>query len=94
MHVGLKAAHKEAVMEQLILYYKETCPYSQKVLRFLQETPLKIYCKDISKDLSAAEELLQVGGKMQVPCLSINGKALYESDDIIQWLKNMAGNKG
>ncbi|MBO4496449.1 MAG: glutathione S-transferase N-terminal domain-containing protein [Clostridiales bacterium] len=31
--------------------------------------------------------LLRVGGIDQVPCLFIDGKALYESDDIVQWLR-------
>ncbi len=33
------------------------------------------------------QALLDVGGKTQVPCLVIDGKALYESNDIIEWLK-------
>ena len=35
----------------------------------------------------AAKELIQVGGKQQVPCLFIDGKPLYESLDIIRWLE-------
>jgi len=31
-------------------------------------------------------ELIAIGGKGQVPCLVIDGKAMYESDDIIVWL--------
>ncbi len=33
------------------------------------------------------DELIKIGGKPQVPCLVIDGKALYESSDIIEWLK-------
>lgn len=33
------------------------------------------------------QALLDVGGKTQVPCLVIDGKPLYESNDIIEWLK-------
>lgn len=33
------------------------------------------------------EELRRIGGKTQVPCLVIDGKALYESLDIIKWLE-------
>lgn len=29
----------------------------------------------------------KIGGKTQVPCLVIDGKPLYESLDIIEWLK-------
>jgi len=44
--------------------------------------------KNIHEDTGAKEELIRIGGKGQVPCLVIDGKALYESDDIIEWFKN------
>ncbi len=31
--------------------------------------------------------LIEVGGSPQVPCLFIDGRAMYESSDIIEWLK-------
>lgn len=46
-----------------------------------------IIYKDIVQDPEAAKELVQVGGKQQVPCLFIDGKPLYESLDIISWLE-------
>lgn len=33
------------------------------------------------------EDLIKRGGKDQVPCLFIDGKPLYESDDIIKYFK-------
>ena len=32
-------------------------------------------------------DLIRIGGKKQVPCLVINGKPLYESDDIVAYLR-------
>ncbi len=72
----------------LILYYKPTCPYSQKVLNFLKTRDISITLKDISQDSSLKEELIKIGGKGQVPCLIHDGKPLYESDAIIKWLEN------
>ncbi len=46
-----------------------------------------IFYQDILKSSEAAERLLAVGGKMQVPCLFIDGEPLYESMDIIKWLE-------
>ncbi len=43
--------------------------------------------KDTMKDPAARAELAKIGGKTQVPCLVIDGKPLYESLDIIEWLK-------
>jgi len=41
--------------------------------------------KNITKPAIRAE-LIEIGGKGQVPCLVHNGKPLYESTDIINWL--------
>lgn len=71
----------------LVLYYYEECPYCQKVLRFLKDSQISVTLKNTRTDSKAREELMKIGGKSQVPCLVINGKPLYESVDIIAWLK-------
>jgi glutaredoxin 3 len=40
------------------------------------------------QDPQAREELVRVGGKATVPCLFINKKPMYESADIIAYLKD------
>ncbi|WP_100066118.1 glutaredoxin family protein [Miniphocaeibacter massiliensis] len=76
-------------MPKLELYYMDICPFSQKVLRFMSENNLndKILLKEIRLNDYDRETLINVGGKEQVPCLFIDGKPLYESDDIIAYLK-------
>ena len=71
----------------LLLYFKSTCPFCQKVLDFIENAGLKIPLKDVNKTKDGRDELEHLGGKSQVPCLFIDGQALYESDDIIEWLK-------
>lgn len=71
----------------LLLYYKPSCPFCRKVLDFLSKRNKTVPLKDISKEEGARDELQHLGGKVQVPCLFIDGKALYESDEIIDWLK-------
>lgn len=73
-------------MRELTLYHKSTCPYCTKVLQYMNKNGIMIQMKNVS-DIDNYEELLKIGGKGQVPCLVIDGKALYESDDIIQWLQ-------
>ncbi len=73
-------------MPNLILYYKPTCPYCVKVLSFMDSQGIDLDKKDVSSSSEIRDELIALGGKPQVPCLSIDGKALYESDDIIDWL--------
>jgi glutaredoxin len=72
-------------MDKLELYYLPTCPYSQKVLRFLTANDLELELKS-TVDASNRETLITVGGSNQVPCLFVNGEPMYESDDIIAYL--------
>ena len=70
----------------VVLYYKPSCPYSKKVLDHIEKEGLEVSLKNIETDSKAKEELLHLGGKVQVPCLFIDGKPLYESNDIIDWM--------
>lgn len=70
----------------LALYYRPTCPFCIRVTNYLDQRGIQIDLKNISQDEEAEATLISVGGKRQVPCLFIDGKPLYESGDIIQWL--------
>ncbi|NTU89219.1 MAG: glutaredoxin [Actinobacteria bacterium] len=74
-------------MKNLTLYYSATCPFCQKVLRFCDANGITLDMRSTS-DPTAREELIRVGGKSQVPCLFIDGEPLYESNDIIGYLKD------
>lgn len=73
---------------KLELYYKVECPYCQKVLNYMMDN---CQIKDVKlvdiKEGNNNEDLIKRGGKDQVPCLFIDGKPLYESDDIIKYFK-------
>jgi glutathione S-transferase len=77
-------------MDELALYYSPTCPFSLKVLRFLEKNGIIIDLKS-TMEADNLQKLLEVGKKNQVPCLFIDGKALYESDDIISYLAQRFG---
>jgi len=74
-------------MPQLTLYYKPTCPFCVKVNDFMTENGIKVATKNVTEDENR-DELIRIGGKKQVPCLVIDGEALYESDAIIQWFRD------
>ncbi len=74
-------------MNELLLFYKPTCPFCQKVLQFMDTQGIELPLKDIDQNSEFRRELLEIGGKTQVPCLLINGEALYESDLIVDWLR-------
>ncbi len=70
------------------LYKKDVCPYCQKVMKFMKENHVEgVVMKDIIEDAKNQEDLVKRGGMDQVPCLFIDGDPLYESDDIIQYMK-------
>ena len=73
---------------ELKLYKFDTCPYCRRVMNYIEQSGRRDieYC-DIHKDKENLKTLVRVGGMNQVPCLFIDGKPLYESLDIIQWLK-------
>ena len=70
----------------LLLYYSPWCPYCQKVLSHLDKLKKTLPMKNLQKDPQGREDLMSIGGKAQLPCLIIDGEALYESQDIINWL--------
>lgn len=70
---------------ELELYVMTGCPYCIKVENFLASNGISIPQRNITTDRAAEQRLIAQGGKRQVPCLFIDGKALYESSDIITW---------
>jgi len=73
-------------MPELSLYYMPTCPFCRKVLQFMEEKSISIPLNDILEGAENRQKLIDIGGKPRVPCLVMDGKALYESGDIIAWL--------
>jgi glutaredoxin len=73
----------------LTLYYRPSCFYCQDVLREAETIRVSFRLKDISGDEALASELMEHGGKRQVPFLvdSENGINMYESEDIINYIK-------
>lgn len=73
----------------LTLFYKPTCPFCQRVLGEAEGVGVQFELKDISADEAVAQELTEKGGKRQVPYLvdSERDVAMYESDDIIAYIK-------
>ncbi|MFP4473713.1 MAG: glutaredoxin family protein [Candidatus Omnitrophota bacterium] len=72
---------------KLELYYQPTCLFCRKVLSFMDENEISgVELKDKTAHPEYEQELINVGGKAQVPCLVRDGDPLYESDKIMEWL--------
>lgn len=77
---------------RLALYQFDSCPFCIRVNRVIKQLNLDIPRRNIHQSSEYAAELLREGGKKQVPCLRIDhgenpAEWLYESRDIIQYLK-------
>ena len=68
------------------LYIMETCPYCRKVTDFLYDKKIEYVKKDVS-DIKNAEELMKFGGKNQVPFMIDGDTKMYESADIIEYVR-------
>ena len=80
-------------MSSFALYYYDQCPFCQMVLREMSKLPLNIELKNTLMDPKNRQDLIQGGGRGTVPCLRITDENdqvqwMYESRDIIQYLKN------
>lgn len=73
-------------MKDYKLFVGTICPYCKKVENFMNENNIEIEIVNIEEDREAMNELIEKGGKRQVPCLYHDGEYLYESDDIIKFL--------
>lgn len=74
------------------LFISETCPYCRKVMDYFENNNIKYNKRDVS-DPENLNMLLKLGGMAQVPFLDDpkNGISMYESEDIINYVKNNRG---
>lgn len=74
----------------LELFVSEYCPYCQKVMSFFDENNVIYEKKDVSISENF-EKLVNLGGHDQVPFLNDtdNQISMYESNDIIDYVKNL-----
>ncbi len=74
----------------LNLYYSETCPYCHKVMDYFNEHGIAYNPKEVL-DRKNYNELMELGKIAQVPFLvdTDNGKYMYESDAIIDYVKDL-----
>ena len=89
----------QAAVEQaaasLSLYQFRACPFCVKTRRTLHKLNVPVAVRDASNNKQHRQELLEQGGKVQVPCLRIeeNGGStwLYESRAINDYLHERFG---
>lgn len=77
----------------LELYQKESCPYCYKVRLEFEKMGIDYVIKPMPDGSARRSELKKVGGVEQVPFLvdTENNVKMYESDDIINYVKENYG---
>jgi len=77
--------------KDMVLYQFQQCPFCVKTRRTMRRLALNIEKRDARNDPQWNQELIEEGGKYQVPCLKItaddgNVEWMYESTAINQYL--------
>jgi len=86
----------DADTSSLKLYQFQQCPFCVKTRRTIHRLGLNIETRDARNDPKWHEELINQGGRYQVPCLRVvqdDGSVawMYESDSINGYLKERFG---
>jgi len=83
------AINWELVMKLGFYFYNE-CPFCMMVLNTIEELGIsgQITMKNIRENPGFRQDLMQLNGRTQVPCLVIDDKPMLESNDIIQFLES------
>ncbi|WP_298940201.1 glutaredoxin [uncultured Psychromonas sp.] len=77
--------------KSMSLYYYDACPFCAMTRKAIQKLGVSIEPRNIQQNNQHRSDLIQGGGKKQVPCLRIehsNGETqwLYESSDIVNFI--------
>lgn len=79
-------------MPNLALYKFDSCPFCQMVMRKISALNLKVEMRDIMISSDHRDKLVADTGRQTVPCLYIDGKPMFESSDIVEWLDSNKDN--
>ena len=74
----------------ITIFVKTGCPYCALALTSLKAHGVAYEEKNIADDAVAAE-LIQIGGKRQVPFIIDGEVMMYESDDIVAYVEKTYG---
>jgi len=82
----------------LALYQFRSCPFCVRVRWAVWRRGLSIQLRDVRRDPIFLRELIQDGGRYQVPCLRITRESgenvwMYESADIVAYLDEHFGRR-
>jgi glutathione S-transferase len=89
----IRVPARHVKLAPLTLYNMEGSPYCRKVREALAELDLEYVVRNLPKGSAKRQDLVERGGKMQVPYLidPNTDTEMYESDDIVAYLREGYG---
>ena len=86
----------DAITSSMKIYHFKQCPFCVRTRRTIRRLGLNIETRDARNDPQWSSELVNQGGRYQVPCLRVvkeDGSIdwIYESDNIIGFLDQRFG---
>jgi len=91
-----KQAEFDATTSNMKLYHFKQCPFCVRTRRTIHRLGLNIETRDARNDPNWNQELINQGGRYQVPCLRIvkdddSVEWMYQANTIIQYLDQRFG---
>lgn len=80
-HSPEKQAELDVTTSSLKLYHFKLCPFCVKTRRTIYRLGLNIEARDARNNSNWTQELINEGGRYQVPCLRI-----AKNDDSVEWM--------
>ncbi len=77
---------------QLKLYKYNSCPFCMMVMQTIESMNIKVEYHDIMQNRDDLQFHVEKTGRRTVPCLYINDEPMFESSDIVNWLKENVAN--
>ena len=72
----------EVIMENIILYSSDNCPWCVKAKRYLKQKNIEFQVKDVGVDDLAAEEMIMKSGQRGIPVIDIKGEIVVGFDKL------------
>ena len=91
-----KRAELDAITANMKIYHFKQCPFCVKTRRIIRRLGLNIETRDARNDPQWNSELINAGGKSQVPCLRLlnddgSMEWMYGANNIIKYLDKRFG---